>query len=80
NVIAKELGMSAVTLNKKLNEKKVIYRSGGVWVPYGSYQDRGYARFRTHVHTGDNGAPRTSELLYWTQAGRAFIHQIMKGG
>jgi anti-repressor protein len=29
NVIAKELGMSAVTLNRKLNEKGVIYRCRG---------------------------------------------------
>ena len=41
NVIAKELGLSAVTLNKILNSLGVIYRSGETWVLYSRFQNRG---------------------------------------
>jgi anti-repressor protein len=44
NVIAKELGMSAVTLNRKLHERGVIYSSAGTWVLYQKYQEREYDR------------------------------------
>jgi anti-repressor protein len=78
NVIAKELGMSAVTLNRKLNEKGVIYRCSGTWVFYHRYQDRGYGKLKTHPYVDSHGVQRTAESLYYTESGRAFIHQIMK--
>ncbi|MGV4442021.1 phage antirepressor KilAC domain-containing protein, partial [Ornithobacterium rhinotracheale] len=34
NQIAKELGLSAVTLNRKLRDLKVQYKQGGVWLLY----------------------------------------------
>lgn len=76
NLIAKELGMSAETLNKRLQEKGVQYKQGGVWVLTAKYQDKGYTKTRTHTYTRSDGSTGTSMLTVWTERGRAFIHQL----
>lgn len=78
NSIAKELGMSAETMNRKLNEKRVIYREGGVWVLYSKYQSKGYTKTRTHTYTRQDGTIGTSMLTVWTETGRQFIHSLFK--
>lgn len=74
NIIAKELGMSAVTLNYKLQEMKIQYKQSGVWVLYSQYQNLGYTKTKTYPYYDSLGNPQTSMQTYWTEAGRAFIH------
>ena len=76
NLIAKELGMSAETLNRKLKERGVLYKQGGVWVLTAKYQDKGYTKTRTHTYTRSDGSTGTSMLTVWTERGRAFIHKL----
>jgi Rha family phage regulatory protein len=78
NVIAKELGMSAVTLNKLLHRTGIIYRSGDTWVLYHKYQDLGYTKTKTHPFIDDHGIQRTAVHTYWTEKGREFVHSIVK--
>lgn len=78
NLIAKELGMSAVTLNKKLRDLKVQYLQNGVWVLYHNYQNKGLTKTKTHTFTGANGETRTSMHTVWTEVGRLFIHRLIK--
>lgn len=78
NLIAKEMGMSAETLNKKLQEIGVQYRQGGVWVLTHKYQNKGYTKTRTHTFTRSDGTTGTSMLTVWTESGRAFIHQVIE--
>ena len=78
NLIAKELGMSAETLNKKLQEIGVQYRQGGVWVLMHKYQGKGYTKTRTHTYTRSGGSTGTSMLTVWTERGRAFIHKVIE--
>lgn len=78
NVIAKELGMSAVTLNKLLHANGIQYRSGETWVLYHKYQDKGYTGTKTHTFKDSTGHERTSVQTYWTEKGREFIHQVVK--
>jgi phage antirepressor YoqD-like protein len=78
NVIAKELGMSAVALNRKLHEKGVIYSSAGTWVLYQKYQELGYTGTKTHHYTDNHGVERTSVQTYWTEKGRKFIHELIR--
>jgi anti-repressor protein len=77
NVIAKELGMSAVSLNRKLRDLKVIYKQGGTWLLYQRYQSMGYTKTRTHTYTGSDGKPHTAIHTVWTQKGREFIHGLI---
>lgn len=79
NVIAKELGMSAITLNRRLKEKKVLYLQGGTYVLYHQYQDKGFTKTKTHTYTDRDGIEHTAIQTVWTQKGREFIHRMIKG-
>ncbi len=76
NVIAKDLGLSAVSLNRILHQKGIIYNSSGTWVLYARYQDMGYTRTKTHIYTDNNGKECTSVQTYWTEKGRRFIFSL----
>lgn len=78
NLIAKEMGMSAETLNKKLKEKGIQYRQSGVWVLTSKYQNKGYTKTRTHTYTRSDGSQSTAMLTVWTEQGRAFLHSLFK--
>lgn len=76
NLIAKEMGMSAVTLNRHLKEKGVQYKQGGVWILTHKYQNKGYTATRTSTYTRSDGTEGTSMLTVWTEKGRKFIHDL----
>lgn len=72
-VIAKDLGMSAKTLNQKLKAKGIQYKVGETWVLYAKYQAKGFGKTKTFPYNDSNGKQKTSISLYWTEAGREFI-------
>jgi phage antirepressor YoqD-like protein len=78
NVIAKELGMSAIALNKLLHAKKVIYKSDDHWVLYADYAGKGYTGTKTAVFQDSSGNYQSNIHTYWTEKGREFIHSLLK--
>lgn len=72
--IAKDLGMGAPTLNKKLHELGVQYKRGGRWYLYHQHQDKGYTQSKTHLVA----AGKTKETMYWTQKGKRFIFDLLE--
>lgn len=76
--IAKELGMSAQRLNKLLHGLKVQYRQSGQWLLYAKYQAKGYMKTRTHTYQRSNGRTSTMLVSVWTEAGRMFLHSLLK--
>ena len=72
-IIAKDLGMSANSLNKRLNALGVIYRQDGTWVPYSKYQNLGIVKSKTFPYVDSNGKQKTAIHFYWTEKGRALI-------
>ncbi len=76
-VIAKELGKSAVTLNKILKDRGIQHKVGNTRVLNQRYADKGYTRMRTHVHSTTSGKMRTEHHLVWTEKGRQFIHSLV---
>lgn len=72
--IAKDYGMSARALNKKLHELGVQYKQGDIWLLYAKYQDKGYTQTSTHVIDADYSRVSTK----WTQKGRLFIYELLK--
>lgn len=72
--IAKDYGMSARTLNKKLHELGVQYKQGDIWLLYAKYQDKGYTQTSTHVIDAEHSKISTK----WTQKGRLFIYDLLK--
>lgn len=69
--IAKDLGMSAVALNKILVEKGIQYKKSKTWFLYSKYEDRvpEYADYEI----GDYG-----QILKWTEKGRAWVIDLLK--
>jgi len=76
--IASELGLSGRALNKILNEKGVIYSRSGTWLLYSKFQGKGYTKTETHSYTDTGGRTQTNMLTVWTEAGRKFIHDLIK--
>ncbi|MGP4038365.1 phage antirepressor KilAC domain-containing protein [Gracilibacillus sp. D59] len=72
--IAKDYGMSAIKLNKKLHELGVQYKQGDIWLLYAKYQDKGYTQTTTHVIDADKSRVQTK----WTQKGRLFIYSLLR--
>lgn len=78
NLIAKELGTSAVSLNKILKDKGVQYFQNGTWVLKSEFQNKEFTKTKTFLYTSANGESKTSMLTVWTEKGRMFIHSIIK--
>lgn len=77
-LIAKELGMSAKTLNKELKQRKIIINVSGSWVLSAKYQNLEFTKTKTYTFTDANGKPQTSIQTLWTEKGRKFIHDLFK--
>lgn len=77
-VIAKEMGMSAKTLNQILHKQQVIYLVGETWVLYHRYQNKGYTGTKTSIYKDSTGKDKTSVLMCWTEKGREFIHKLIE--
>ena len=73
--IAKDYGKSAIWLNRKLEEKKVQYCQGGIWLLYQKYAKKGYTQSTSHVIDDEH----SRLLTKWTQKGRLFIYELLKG-
>ena len=80
-IIAKDYGKSGTWLNRKLNEKGVQYRREKTWVLYHQYADKGYVGTKTYAYTGKAyGAEKHVAInTFWTQKGRLFIYELLKG-
>lgn len=78
--IAKELGMTAQELNRLLCAERVQYYQSGQYMLYAEYVHRGLAKSRTHfdLFVGRDTVC-TRMYLVWTEKGRKFIHQKVKG-
>ena len=75
--LAKELGMTAQELNRRLCEMHIQYWQSGQYMLYADYARQGFAKSRTHSHTSANGVVRTEMYLVWTERGRDFIHRLL---
>jgi len=76
--IAKDYGMSAVRLNRILNDMKIQYKVNKQWVLYSKYQNCGYVHSKTIDITRSNGDPDVTMQTQWTQKGRLFLYEELK--
>ncbi len=76
--IAKDYGMSAKGLNKKLNELGVQFKQSGIWFLYAKYQDKGYTQTKTQNYNKPDGTQGATTHMYWTQKGRLFLYDLLK--
>ena len=74
--LAKELGMTAQELNRRLCEMRIQYWQSGQYILYADFARQGLARSRTRKHTLKHGMVLTEMYLVWTERGRDFIHRL----
>ena len=77
--IAKDYGKSAKWLNKILSENKVQYKQRGVWLLYQKYAEKGYTSTKKEPFIDAKGIQHTKPHTYWTQKGRLFLYEFLKG-
>ena len=75
--LAKELGMSAQELNRRLCAMHIQYWQSGQYMLYAAYARMGLAKSRTHKRVLKHGMIMTEMYLVLTERGRDFIHRLL---
>lgn len=70
---AKQIGMDAEKLHKKLKGIGIIYRQSGQWILHAPYSTWGMHSTRTQTYTRSDGSTGTSVYTVWTTKGVRFI-------
>lgn len=70
---AKQIGMDAEKLHKKLKEIGIIYRQSGQWILHAPYSTWGMHSTRSQTYTRSDGSTGTSVYTVWTTKGVRFI-------
>lgn len=79
NVIACDYGFSAVEFNKILKKFNIQYREGKDWLLYKRYRGKGYTQTKTFEFTHSDGTQGSRTSMMWTQKGRLFLYEFLKG-
>ena len=77
--IGKEYGLAGSDLNSFLKDRQIIVKKQGCYQLTKKYQDRGLEAFRYSLGTDRDGHLRLKAKLVWTEKGRQFITDILKG-
>lgn len=77
---AKQIGMDAEKLHKKLKEVGIIYRQSGQWILHSPYSAWGLHSTRTQTYTRSDGSIGTSVYTVWTTRGVRFIIALHENG
>lgn len=76
--IAADYGMSAIALNKLLNELGVQHKVSGQWILYRKHMNQGYTKSHTTEIPKADGGTKIVMNTKWTQKGRLFIYELLK--
>lgn len=77
--IAKDYGMSAVEMNRKLHDLGIQFKQSDQWLLYSKYHGCGYTHSETVDITRADGRPDIKMNTKWTQKGRIFLYNKLKG-
>jgi Rha family phage regulatory protein len=76
--IAKNYGMSATKMNKKLHDLGIQFKQSGAWFLYSKYQSEGYTHTEPHPYVDSEGRDQVRPNTKWTPKGHAFIYYLLK--
>ncbi len=75
--ISADYGMSAIALNKLLNELGVQHKVSGQWILYRKHMNQGYTKSHTSEIPKADGGVKVVMNTKWTQKGRVFIYNLL---
>lgn len=78
SVIAKDLSMTAIALNKRLHALGIQFKQSGQWMLYAKFDKDGLATTRTYQYFDKKGNSKTKHYLVWTEVGRKFINDKIR--
>lgn len=78
--VAKQIGMVAEKLHKKLNEAGIIFYQSGQWLLYSPYSAWKLHDTRTNTFTRSDGSTGANSYTVWTEKGRRFIIALYENG
>lgn len=76
--IASDYNLSAIALNKILNEERIQRKVNEQWILYAEHMGKGYVKSETFLFTRADGRLDSKITTKWTQKGRLLIHDILK--
>lgn len=76
--IAADYGMSAIALNRILNDLGVQRKVSGQWLLYKHHMNNGYTKSHTSEIKKSDGSKKVVMNTKWTQKGRIFIYDLLK--
>nr|UWG87939.1 MAG: antirepressor protein KilAC domain [Bacteriophage sp.] len=71
--VAKQIGMNAEKLHRKMKEIGILYKQSGQWILHAPYSTWGLHSTRTQTYTRSDGSTGTSVYTVWTTKGVRFI-------
>jgi phage antirepressor YoqD-like protein len=71
--VAKQIGMDAEKLHRKMKEIGILYKQSGQWILHVPYSTWGLHSTRTQTYTRSDGSTGTSVYTVWTTKGVRFI-------
>lgn len=78
--IAKELGMTAVSMNKKLCALGILMKRNSQWVLSAKHCNSGLTKTKTHQYTKTDGSVGTNCITVWTEKVRKFLFELKENG
>lgn len=76
--VAKMLGFrSAMQLNRELELRGIQYKQGDCWHLRAEYAGLNYTTYRGHTIKHSNGLVKSHDSMYWTNAGKVFLKNIL---
>lgn len=76
--IAKDYGMSAIEMNRKLHELGIQFKQSDQWLLYSKYHGLGYTHSETVDIVRAGGRLDVKMNTKWTQKGRLFLYNKLK--
>lgn len=76
--IAQDYGMSAISLNKLLEDMRIQHKMRGQWILYGQFLSGGYVHSRAVDIIRSNGKHDVKYNTEWTTKGRIFLYESLK--
>lgn len=78
--VAKQIGMDAEKLHRKMKEIGILYKQSRQWLLYSPFSTWGLHATRTQTYTRNDGSIGTSVYTVWTTKGIRFIHALNECG